>query len=337
MPAGKKANQLLAISEITRVKRNLEGHPVAVGLALFVTLVTTLAGVAGIFTLIYSNCESKTQRHWASSFCPYLERPALAPKPSPAPPLTPAPVQPQPLPPPPVPTPVLPKPLPVPHPKPAAPAPSRADLLLAALREWRSHGVAGDGARLELLRTETEAELDRLGDVDQITRDEISAARAVLNASRTGISEQTMGELPIYVRTSGEDENALSKNLSDALTQDQFVMASDEQHAALIIVLGAPDYAPLETFQAGIYTRWRAAVKLPVEIIYNNPKTRRAALPASVASGHAEGAIDIGGERLKSCALLDAGLSAVDTFAKSVDGLDRAQRPSCHNALLGPR
>lgn len=233
--------------------------------------------------------------------------------------------------PPPIPEPMLravAKPVPLPPPSRSPPVPSRTDQLRRAVAAWRSKGIEADPAGLELLKSLRDTDQGSLGDDDWRSA---KNASDVLNASSIGMSAQTAGRLPYFVRASSGDQQdvEVANQIKLALEQAQMMPAPDEDHAAIVIELGKATIGDTQNRPEEAGETWFEDALLPMSVVYNADK--RNVVPPISSVGHYSARVsdDRDQSSLRGCALLDAGLNATSTFLSQVGLTASTVRPDC--------
>jgi hypothetical protein len=219
--------------------------------------------------------------------------------------------------------------VPPPPPPPPPPLPSRLDTLLAALKNWRSLGVKADPESLNLLRTVKDEDQAIFAGTNGSVWHEIKAAQDILNAPVSRLSAATLSRLPVFVTTAQQTELdlKLTQKVIDRLVDVGFKKSADEQHAAVIFILGKHKFDDIPNYTSGVQEFWAERVTLVAYAMFNS--NSEDLFPEFSVTGYAEGSTEISRDKLAGCALLDAGLNATDKFIEMIGAKSRPFREKC--------
>jgi hypothetical protein len=219
-----------------------------------------------------------------------------------------------------------------PPPTPPVQNPSRLSSLLAALDQWRSLGVKADPGSLSLLQAVKNEDQVIFAKASDSTWDEIQAPKDILRAPEIRLTAATLSRLPVFVKSVQQTERdlKLTQKVSQRLVDAGFRMSANEQHAAVIIVLGAHKFVDIPNYPSGpsgVQEFWAERVTLTAYAIYNI--NNEELFPEFSVTGYAEGSTEISRDKLAGCALLDAGLNATDKFIEMIGAKSRPFREKC--------
>lgn len=219
-----------------------------------------------------------------------------------------------------------------PPPPPPPPSPSRLDTLLAALDQWRSLGVKADPASLSLLQTVKNEDQVIFSKTSDSAWAEIQAPKDILRAPEIRLTAETLSRLPVFVKSVQQTERdlKLTHKVIERFVDAGFRMSANEQHAAVIIVLGAHKFVDIPNYPSGpsgVQEFWAERVTLAAYAIYNI--NNEELFPEFSVTGYAEGSTEISRDKLAGCALLDAGLNATDKLIEMIGAKSRPFREKC--------
>jgi len=189
--------------------------------------------------------------------------------------------------------------------------------------------VKADPESLNLLRTVKVEDQAIFAGTNGSVWHEIKAAQDILNAPVSRLSAATLSRLPVFVTTAQQTELdlKLTQKVIDRLVDVGFKKSADEQHAAVIFILGKHKFDDIPNYTSGVQEFWAERVTLVAYAMFNS--NSEDLFPEFSVTGYAEGSTEISRDKLAGCALLDAGLNATDKFIEMIGAKSRPFREKC--------